>query len=359
MANEEHLKLARQGKDAWNKWRKENPKEPADFSGTDFTLPENKNISFAEFEFGGGANFNRVTFGDLPREWKSGQETNGGAMFNGATFGDEARFEDACFGRYANFEGVTFGNEARFDLAKFDHGASFDRTGFGRETRFDGVIFTGIAGFNGTKFELPPCFASVKGSENLGFVDTQFWSKERTLRSTSDHRIVTNLRHLRDIANKIHAPDIERDLFIMERQAECGVLWNGRRSGESGSCLFGWLRLGAAMFLFSAYRALSNCGRSAALPALWFVAMNFIVFFSLYWWIADKPNFDSVLAITLVNLLPIGTFAKPAAETAGIDLFAYGVVPWGAHVTAIFQGVVNALLVFLLALALRNHFKVK
>ena len=32
MANEEHLKILKQGVDAWNQWRKENPKIMPDFT---------------------------------------------------------------------------------------------------------------------------------------------------------------------------------------------------------------------------------------------------------------------------------------------------------------------------------------
>ncbi len=38
---EKYLALARQGKEVWNKWRRENPKEKANFAGVDFTRQEN------------------------------------------------------------------------------------------------------------------------------------------------------------------------------------------------------------------------------------------------------------------------------------------------------------------------------
>ncbi|MEE8136273.1 MAG: hypothetical protein V3T52_03765 [Thermodesulfobacteriota bacterium] len=36
MANEEHLKVFFAGVDAWNKWRKDNPKVTPDLSGHEF-----------------------------------------------------------------------------------------------------------------------------------------------------------------------------------------------------------------------------------------------------------------------------------------------------------------------------------
>ena len=36
MANEEHLKILKQGVEVWNKWREENPDEQPDLSGKNF-----------------------------------------------------------------------------------------------------------------------------------------------------------------------------------------------------------------------------------------------------------------------------------------------------------------------------------
>jgi hypothetical protein len=37
MANNEHVALLKQGVDAWNKWRDENPDIPPDLSGADLS----------------------------------------------------------------------------------------------------------------------------------------------------------------------------------------------------------------------------------------------------------------------------------------------------------------------------------
>ncbi len=62
MANERHLEIARKGKSAWKAWRRD-PDEALDLSGVDFSLPENREISFVGLELGDGANFRGASFG--------------------------------------------------------------------------------------------------------------------------------------------------------------------------------------------------------------------------------------------------------------------------------------------------------
>jgi uncharacterized protein YjbI with pentapeptide repeats len=61
MANPEHLKILKQGTDAWNKWREENPRikanfEYADLSGLIFHDRNLKNVKF------NNANLQKATF---------------------------------------------------------------------------------------------------------------------------------------------------------------------------------------------------------------------------------------------------------------------------------------------------------
>jgi hypothetical protein len=70
MADPEHLRIARDGKSAWDGWRRAHPSESVDFSGTDFTVGENRDIVFSGFEFDCAADFSDTIFGDTPFEYQ-------------------------------------------------------------------------------------------------------------------------------------------------------------------------------------------------------------------------------------------------------------------------------------------------
>src|SRR6185503_16584413 len=136
MANPEHLELARQGRDAWNKWRRRNPDLPADFARVDFTAPEHAKISFAGFELGPKADFSHCVFGSADHRAVAQQGLNpyapeiahylaGGAWFYGARFGPGANFAGCTFKGVAVFQSAVFGGNANFAHASFLDEANF------------------------------------------------------------------------------------------------------------------------------------------------------------------------------------------------------------------------------------------
>jgi hypothetical protein len=207
---------------------------------------------FAGATFGRGAYFAGATFGDR-------------AGFAGATFGDRAGFAGATFGDWARFADATFGDETRFDgwtedrakgelvslarrlmpagaqrdawvndrvrAAKPGEFSSISFTGarFAGFCSFSGRTFTGPASFQNARFGRPPEFA---GTEGHGFIDPhgmavtfprRWWQLVKwDITSETDARI----RRLRKIMADIHAQDVERDLFILERQAQRAIAWN-------------------------------------------------------------------------------------------------------------------------------------
>jgi hypothetical protein len=129
MANPKHLEIARQGKDAWNKWRKENPDEPADFTGLNFTRLENRIPSFAGFEFGDNARFDRATL-DVNNSFK-GSSFGDGSSFFYTKFEDGFSFQCSAFGHGVNFERAVFGRRSNFAYTGFGIGCSFIHATFG------------------------------------------------------------------------------------------------------------------------------------------------------------------------------------------------------------------------------------
>ena len=468
------LEIARQGAEAWNQWRRDNPEVTVNFAGVDFTLDENQGISFQEFEFGNNARFERATFGDNTNFEDTTFGNNArfegatfgfNAGFYRATFGQHARFERATFGQYAGFDRATFGWFSRFDGATFGDGASFYdvtfedlarfvRATFGHGAGFGGATFKGFVGFqyatfkgsvsfigrqqrsepdnsadpeqpstqhvadeattssnlpeagtyfrkisfsraqflgrasfderdfqeeahfSAASFAVPPDFRATKHRENLDWTGVKFafgWYPRLgrftiPVRGwTTQNDTITRLRRLRGVAKEIHALDEERDLFILEREAERGILWHDWWRGGWRTRLTDWWRPLRATVLMFLYRYSSNCGRSLFLPLVWLVASNW-GFYHLYSFLIERPLSilvkRAVFDLTFASAVPFGATARPAFQSAIQVLFqqdSTGLIdiPWQIQAASSSQGIINLVLVFLLGLAIRSYFKFK
>jgi uncharacterized protein YjbI with pentapeptide repeats len=179
MADPNHLALARSGNIAWNAWRRTHPSVCADFSGTDFTASENRDIVFSGFEFGDSTNFTKTIFGPTPIGYqKFGRDpsrgsANGAALFEGASFGIDANFCGAHFGDYARFDGAVFGMRASFIDTTFDRHADFSGVVFGSAS-FNGASFKDNADFSGTLFIDGPSFEQTEFGNKASFEGASF-----------------------------------------------------------------------------------------------------------------------------------------------------------------------------------------
>lgn len=178
MADPEHLRVARAGKSAWDSWRRAYPSEHADFSGTDFTTKENRDIVFSGFEFEGDADFNNCVFADTPGPYHKGcpyrsGSPGGAALFDGVVFRKAANFRSAHFGHNARFDKAIFESGADFTDAQFLNGAEFSAAVF-NSARFSHACFGEYATFDGVLFVNGPSFEMAVFGNQARFEGASF-----------------------------------------------------------------------------------------------------------------------------------------------------------------------------------------
>ena len=453
MANPEHIELARQGRDAWNKWRRRNPDLPADFARTDFRAPELARISFAGFDLGPKADFSRCVFGGADHRAVAAQDVNpyateiaryleGGAWFYGARFGPGADFagctfhgvavfQSAVFGRGASFRDAAFLDEANFVGAHLGAGASFAGSAFAsllqcerarfagevsfaaapeggaiphltfRHARFGGRAsfakrkFGGRADFAYAAFDQPPDFSDIGGTERVDFQGTRFRLRQGLIPGwTTRAGTLAAIRQLRGIARDANADAAARDLLVLERKAERGIAWKNAHDAVWAEPL---RKLGlyaqalSSTVLLFLYGTLSDCGRSAVRPALWLALVNGAAYLTYrayakpsttvvgraakgtWGWMkslfVSSPPSATTSSATLSadqqrslfefwwsGAVP-GSVTRAAYEKAMLALFGAEGLPPAVYLVQFGQAALNLLLVLLLALAVRNHFR--
>ena len=390
--------------------------------------------------FGGVTQFIGATFGNV-------------TQFTGATFGVVTQFNGATFGEWTRFEGATFGDSTRFDgwikdrlrellqriQDPLDNDAraaldaqveaarpdrfgtiSFARAQFGGAVSFANRTFGDAADFSRARFRAVPDFAGSSGHDLLDLHGIRvrlgrdrWWQRHWT----TDSAVDTAIRRLRKIAKGIGEQDLERDLFVLQRQAQRGILWaplerwpkdlwrrwresragtgdHPQRAGPFAALRLwprrarqrwqGFRRLPAevpqpglrenvmkplslTLWLW-AYWLLSEFGRSLARPFVWFAASPFL-FQGLYQRLQEafgnacRGYWDSDLwSYTLGNILPFpGSFGGSRKDLL-LRLFpgpepGQSVVPFWFDLAATVQSLFGAILLFLFVMALRNRFR--
>lgn len=265
---------------------------------------------------------------------------------------------------------------------------------------FRGRLLQGVCDFSRVQFDQPPDFGGIGQPDNLYLSGASFsvrgatWPRWRYW--TTNTETATRIRCLRKLASDIHAEDVERDLLALARMVGLGIEWSMwwekvvrpwdyhrmmRPAGldnaqPGGSAANTSLLRRIATSLWSAfrgvgrpfvwtvltilYRALSDFGRSVVLPTFWFLAS--IIAFGVWYGTYATP----VCSLKAANALAIFTFAKsiPFASFSGkaveesVKLLFHDDVPMAVHAIGLINGLVSAVLIFLIIFAIRNRFRI-
>ena len=320
-----------------------------------------KKADFTRAKFGGKASFASMTFGDEANFDRTTFCYK--ANFNAATFGNATRFERATFEGYADFSNASFGvgtnftqaifkdvadfsdtapapntNTAHRDLALrfisfrkaiFNGQAIFENRAFATSSLFDGAIFENLAQFHGCKFHQGMFFHEADFRKTIGGNNTQTAELEQSYRT------------LKRAMADLHARNEEADFFALEmecRRQRGSVPWFER-------------------FAATAYKHLSDYGRSVDLPLIWLLILTYAAHY-LYLAVAFmtcNPGPGVRLAFTLEQMFrPFYVWAKSPPGTGDCLVESNRLI---IPILASLQSLAAIALLALFLLALRRRFK--
>ena len=304
--------------------------------------------------FTGEATFQQARFTDI-------------AYFRQATFTGEASFHYARFKGEANFWQATFMDEANFRQATFTGDADFQQTDFLGMTIFREARFTAVAtfhaarfgktvSFRGSEWGAVPDFIGTAWKDGVAIADfeqlqTQLNKGELDWRdpSTSDPTPLTDrLQALRKMARDADDRPRELDYFALELQAR----YQGKERGALlKRCLVGL------------YGCFSDYGRGILLPFLWLLVLWLLCALGYLYLAVGGCALLTVpvalkepLLLSLVNILPTLGAGSTARESSLKALYGCD-VPTSVHLIAVGEGIFGLILLFLIALGLRNRFR--
>ena len=289
------------------------------------------------------------------------------ASFSRAVFTGQANFEQARFADRVIFWQTTFKSDANFWKARFTGAANFEQTEFLGMTSFGGARFTAVAtfhaarfgktvSFRGSEWGAVPDFIGTAWKDGVAIADfeqlqTQLNKGELDWRdpSTSDPTPLTDrLQALRKMARDADDRPRELDYFALELQARYqGTEWGA------------WLK----RRLVGLYGCFSDYGRGILLPFLWLLVLWLLCALGYLYLAVGGCALLTVpvalkepLLLSLVNILPTLGAGSTARESSLKALYGCD-VPTSVHLIAVGEGIVGLILLFLIALGLRNRFR--
>jgi hypothetical protein len=262
---------------------------------------------------------------------------------------------------------------------------SFSRAHFMGIAKFSGRNFFARCDLTNAWFYQPPTFHECKATGHIDLYGTRIlvFRRRNFPGWTTNSDVVIRLRALRKLADETGNHDLERDLYIEERKAERGiVLAEYWREGKIVLLKPKFLAHCLWIALMGGYWLLADYGRSIMRPLL-ALAVSIVVFHASYSWVltspsaTDKANFNrAVWAFAIANAVPFVGALTIEKEVKGLILCA-GAAPdtsaamkdnkptclpvptVGFQALALGQSIISGLLIFFIALALRNYFRLR
>ncbi|MDP2618672.1 MAG: pentapeptide repeat-containing protein [Hyphomicrobiales bacterium] len=389
MANQSDINRWKKGKDHWNKWAEgclaakvkleKDGKWAVDRAGVATNAETKRWINSATTDFSGHffeakTDFSafvfphEVTFAVAEFRHRadfSGAKFCGSAYFRDATFRSVARFNSARFCKAASFRRTTFSGNAWFIGSRFKEKSVFSEATFDKTANFSESKFFGLASFNWVQSTGSFSLADALFAEVPDFTQTSFRApvrldnlrvpQARPFKLKGHDERAAYYRALKKIAIESHDHLRELNFFaseIRERRCNDDPWWH--------------IRYWVGFF----YELSSGFGRSILLPLAWLFA-SFVGFAYLYGRHAPDgcmpdsawpdTRFLAEFYLSFLNSLPLVGFARAhGRDLAEKCLFGSSeAIKPTVDIVFIGQNIWSALLIFLVLLAVRNHFRIK
>ena len=317
------------------------------------------------------------------------------------TFNGVVSFQSSSFIHNADFSGAVFNSIAKFDILSetqiysylsklVQHKTTSDKkdfinsklSGIGKTLAridFSGCVFNDTLIFNSRSlsdyvtftasvFYKVPRFYKVENVENLDFTNCKisypYYKPEGRpivaliawlAKLNTDVTIINDIRNLRRIASDTKHHDLSKDLFLLERCAEIGCLYSAETRIKR------WLKtfFSKNFLLYGLYIYSSNGGRSIVLPFIWMLTCWFL-FAVAYMSIAGKSitlnAFKKFAIYSYGNIVP---FVSKTDWIRNLQDALFTIQQRNViHIISSVENILGILLVFLLGLSIRNHFKI-
>ena len=367
------------------------------------------NAGFSEAAFSGDAGFYKAAFSGDAGFYKAAFSSDaefgeaafsGNAGFREAAFSGDARFHKAAFLSYASFREAAFLGDAGFREAAFKGYSEFHEANFSKMANFIQTDFIGFTSFDHCRFEEYADYRAAQVSKSFSLIQTRFrqvpnftqarfaeppeldaihiepqrgWPRgladfKTLLKGNAD--LAARWRALKRLAVAAH--DHDRELLF----------WKGEVLARRWSVDKPW----HALFYFGLfYGWLSDFGRSVVRPLIGW-ALGLLVFAWYYlslhlrdgWPCEVGPGntFTAALGLSLRNALVLpgsgsatkldqiyaclyGIHGGATMTPAPLPARFQPVIPDAITFAGVLQNLWSAVMLFLLFLALRNHFRIK